>query len=333
MKLLIIGGTRFVGRHLVEIGRARGHELTLFNRGKSNPALFAEVEEIYGDRDGGLGGLSGRTWDAVIDTCGYFPRLVRASAQFLADKVGHYTFISSISVYADFSRTGLDENCAVGLLDDPTVETITGESYGPLKALCEQAVSEVLPGRDLNIRPGLIVGPYDNSDRFSYWPYRVAAGGDILAPDLPSRLTQFIDSRDMVSWILDLIERGQTGVYNATGPDYPLTIGQLLATCQAVSQRESTFTWLPDAFLLKNEVGPYVELPLWVPAEGNDGFDTVHVGKAIAAGLTFRPLQETVADTLAWLGTRPENYQGRAGLKAEREVELLRAWHSQNKPV
>lgn len=331
MKFLIIGGTRFVGRHLVEIGRARGHEFTLFNRGRSNPGLFTGmVEEIHGDRDGELAKLSGRTWDAVIDTCGYFPRLVRASAQFLADKVGHYTFISSISVYADFSQAGIDENSPVGTLADPTVETITGESYGPLKALCEQAVSELLPGRDLNLRPGLIVGPYDNSDRFSYWPHRVAAGGEILAPDQPNRLTQFIDCRDMVSWILDLIEAGQTGVYNATGPDYPLTIGQLLATCQTVSQSNATLTWLPDAFLQKKEVGPYVELPLWVPAEGNNGFDTVNVNKAIAAGLAFRPLLESVADTLAWLATRPESYQWRAGLKAAREAELLHAWHNEN---
>ena len=185
MNLLILGGTVFLGRHLVEAALARGHAVTLFNRGQHNPDLFPEVERLRGDRDGDLQALEGRRWDAVVDTCGYVPRVVRASAEMLAPNVDHYTFISSISVYADTSKPGIDEQAPVGTLDDPTTEEVTGESYGPLKALCEQAAEAAMPGRVLNIRPGLIVGPHDPTDRFTYWVRRVAEGGEVLAPGNP----------------------------------------------------------------------------------------------------------------------------------------------------
>src|SRR5262245_38592594 len=193
MKLLILGGTVFLGRYLVETALAHGHEVTLFNRGQHNPDLYPDVEKLHGDRDGGLDILRGRRWDAVIDTCGYVPRVVRASAELLAGAVDHYTFISSISAYPSFKAIGNDERPPVGTLADPTVEEVTGESYGPLKALCEQAVEQALPGRTLNIRPGLIVGPYDPSDRFTYWPHRVAQGGEVLAPGRPERHVQVVD--------------------------------------------------------------------------------------------------------------------------------------------
>ena len=197
MKLLILGGTVFLGRHLVEAAQARGHQLTLFNRGQHNPELFAGVEKLRGDRSGDLSALRGRRWDAVIDTCGYIPRIVRASAELLADAVDHYTFVSSLSVYADTSRPGIDESAPVGQLADETVEDITGETYGPLKALCEQAAGRALPGRVLTVRPGLIVGPHDPTDRFTYWPVRVARGGALLAPGRPERRVAFVDVRDL----------------------------------------------------------------------------------------------------------------------------------------
>lgn len=328
MKLLIIGGTRFVGRALVDSALARGHEVTLFNRGQSNPGLYPQVETIMGDRAGDLSALSGRQWDAVIDTCGYVPRIVRHMAKTLSGNVGHYTFISTISVYNDFMQAGIDETYPVGTLEDETVEEVTGETYGPLKALCERAVEEEFPGRVLNIRPGLIVGPYDGSDRFNYWPYRVSRGGEVLAPGNPNAPVQIIDVRDLGDWTLDMAERQATGVYNATGPEQPLTICRVLESCREVTNSDATFTWVSDEFLVEQGVGAYVEMPLWVP-EGEDtvGFDRVDVSKAVAAGLSFRPLEITIADTLAWLETRPADHNWRAGLRPEREAELLRLWH------
>ncbi|HZO86929.1 MAG TPA: NAD-dependent epimerase/dehydratase family protein [Chthonomonadaceae bacterium] len=324
MNLLILGGTVFVGRHLVEAALARGHTVTLFNRSQHNPELFPEVEKLRGDRDGDLGALQGRHWDAVLDTCGYVPRIVRASAELLADAVPHYTFISSISVYKDLSIPGMDENAPVGTLEDETTEEITAETYGPLKVLCEQAAEEAMPGRVLTIRPGLIVGPHDPTDRFTYWPHRVAQGGEVLAPGRPEQTVQFIDARDLAEWNIRLIEAGQTGVYNATGPDYPLTMGRLLDECKAVGGSDARFTWASQEFLQQEGVQPWTELPLWVPEEPDmAGFNAVNCDKAIAAGLTFRPLSDTIRDTLAWDATRPADREWRAGLKPERERELL----------
>jgi 2'-hydroxyisoflavone reductase len=337
MNLLILGGTIFLGRYLVEAALARGHQVTLFNRGQHSPELFPAIEKLRGDRDGGLGVLRGRRWDAVIDTSGYLPRVVRASAELLADAVEHYTFISSISVYPHFRSLELDESAPVGTLDDPTVEEITGESYGPLKALCEQAAEQALPGRTLVVRPGLIVGPYDYSDRFTYWVRRVAQAGEVLAPVHPDWHTQIIDVRDLADWTLRMAEQQQTGIYNATGPEYTLTIGALLDTCRAVSGSDARFTWVSEAFLAEHAVTPWIELPLWIPQSDPDmlGFSDVSCAKAIAAGLVFRDLATTVRDTQVWDAARPGSaepptpaLQPRAGLAPEREAELLRAWHS-----
>lgn len=323
MELLILGGTIFLGRHLVETAQQRGHEITLFNRGQHNADLFPNVEQLRGDRNGDLSALQGRRWDAVIDTCGYVPQIVRRSAELLADSVEHYTFVSSLSVYADFSQPGIDENAPVGKLDDPSVEQITGESYGPLKALCEDASESAMPGRVFNVRPGLIVGPYDPTDRFTYWPVRVADGGDILAPSRPDYPTEIIDVRDLAEWIVHMAERRETGVYNATG--HALTLGSILETSCQISGSDARIHWVDEAFLLERGVQPWQEMPLWV---GDDpsmaGFAYFNVDKAIADGLTFRPLDVTVRDTLDWAATRPADHRWRAGISRQREAELLR---------
>jgi 2'-hydroxyisoflavone reductase len=325
MKILILGGTRFLGRTLVEEGRAAGHEITLFNRGQSNPDLFPDVEQIHGDRDGGLDALAGRRWEAAIDTCGYVPRVVRASAEFLAGAVEHYTFISSASVYAEPLLPGTDENRPVATMSDETVEEITGETYGPLKALCEAAAAEAVGGRALNVRAGLIVGPHDQSDRFTYWPARIARGGEVLAPASPNYAVQFIDVRDLARWILAATEARLTGPFNVTGPAQPLPLGQLFNTCRAVAGSDARFTWVDEAFLTAHEIAPYMELPLWVPVEFG-GFNAFNIDKALAAGLAFRPVEDTVRDTLAWADGRPPDYVWRGGLAAEKEAMLLDEW-------
>jgi 2'-hydroxyisoflavone reductase len=259
MKILIIGGTVFLGRHLAQAALARGHEVTLFNRGQHNPELFPEVEKLRGNRDGEMDALKGRQWDAVIDTCGYFPRVVRQSAGLLADSVGHYTFISSISAYANFSQPGLDENSPLGRMDLEEAEAadkITNENYGPLKVLCEQEVEKALPGRTLIIRPGLIVGPFDPSDRFTYWPVRVSKGGEMLVPGTPKLRLEIIDVRDLAEWNIRLIEENKTGAYNATGPDYPLTMQTLLDGCKADSQSDASPVYVTEEFLKEQEIEP-----------------------------------------------------------------------------
>jgi 2'-hydroxyisoflavone reductase len=322
MKLLILGGTVFLGRHLVEAAQARGHEITLFNRGQHNPDLFPNVEKLRGDRDNDLTALHGRRWDAVIDTCGYVPRIVRQSADLLADSVDHYTFVSSLSVYADFSQPGIDERAPVGRIDDPTIEQVTGETYGPLKALCEEAAEAAMPGRVFNVRPGLIVGPHDPTDRFTYWPVRVAEGGDVLAPARPDYPTEIVDVRDLAEWIIYMAEARKTGVYNATG--HTLTLGSILETSKAISGSDAQFHWVDEAFLLEKGVQPWQEMPLWVGDDPNmAGFAYFNVDKATADGLTFRPLDVTVRDTINWAATRPADHQWRAGISREREAKLL----------
>lgn len=329
MNILILGGTVFVGRALVEVALKRGHYITLFNRGQSNSDLFPSVEHLKGDRDGNLTALQGRRWDAVIDTCGYVPRIVAQSVQLLADAVKHYTFISTISVYADTIQPNNDETYTLGTLVDETVEEITGETYGPLKVLCEKAVETGLANRNLIIRPGLIVGPYDPTDRFSYWPHRVAKGGEVLVPSPPTYQIQVIDVRDLAEWTITMIEKEEIGIYNTVGPATPLTMQTLLQTSQAVSHSDATFTWVDEAFLLAQEVAPWQDLPLWIPESDPNmaGFYTVKADKAIAMGLQHRPLAETVEATLAWLSTRPTDYAWRVGLSREREQAVLSAWH------
>ena len=319
MKLLLIGGTGFLGSHLVEAALQCGHELTLFNRGQSDPARFPDVEQLHGNRDGELSILQGRQWDAVIDTCGYVPRVVGALAQTVADMTEHYTFISSISVYADFSKVGMDEHAAVETLADEHGEEVTNETYGALKALSEQAAERAMPKRTLIVRPGLIVGPGDPTDRFTYWPYRVAQGGEMLAPGDPNQQTQFVDARDLAAWTIHMVEQGKIGIYNATGPEYILAMGRFLDECKTVTGSDTHFTWASDAFLTKHDV----DLPLYAPGE-YAGARAVNCNKAIHAGLTFRPVADTIRDTLAWKG---KNAELKVGLKPEQERELLQEWH------
>ncbi len=328
MKLLLLGGTVFLGRHIVEAALARGHEVTLFNRGQHNPDLFPEVEKLRGDRNGDLAALQGRQWDAAIDTSGFVPRIVRASAEALANAVKHYTFISSISVYADFTKPGIDENSPVAKLADESVEEVTGETYGGLKALCEQAAEEVLPGKVLIVRPGLIVGPDDQTDRFTYWPYRVAQGGEVLVPGRPAHQEQFIDVRDLAQWIVRMVEAGKTGVYNATGPDYVLSTQQLLEECKAATGSDAQFTWVYEAFLAP--ILEEVNLQPWVP-DAYVGMRAANCNKAFADGLTFRPLVDTVRDTLAWKAASSTPDTLRSGLKPAQEQQLLQDWGKREK--
>jgi 2'-hydroxyisoflavone reductase len=330
MRLLFLGGTVFLGRHLAELATSAGHSVTTFTRGEHPAPLPEGVEQLRGNRDSDLSALHGRQWDAVIDTSGYFPREIVASMAALAGAVGHYTFISSISAYADFAQIGLTEEAPLATLTDPTVEEVTGDTYGGLKALCERAVEAAMPGRALIIRPGLVVGPYDPTDRFTYWPHRIAGGGEVLAPGRPTRAVQFIDARDLAAWALRLAERQVTGVYHATGPAAPLPFGRLLEVCQEAGAADARPIWVEDAFLEQRGVEPWSELPLWIPESdaSHAGFEQVDCSRALGAGLTFRPLEQTVRDTLAWAAARPADRAWRAGLTREREAELLAAWHA-----
>lgn len=328
MNLLILGGTRFVGRHLAESALRRGHTVTLFNRGQSNAALFPEAEHLKGDRDGNLSALDGRGWDAVIDTCGYVPRVVRASAEILARTTPFYAFISTISVYADPVLPDTDESAPLKTMADDTVEEITGETYGPLKVLCEQVVQSLYPDNALIIRPGLIIGPEDYTDRFTYWPVRVASGGDVLVPDALDSTIQVIDSRDLADFTITLVEARQTGIYNAVGPDYPLTWGKLLETCQQASGGKANIVAAPPEFLAEHDVHPWADLPLWLPADAQ-GISQISNARALQAGLTMRPLIDTVRDILAWHATRPAEYQLAAGMSLEKEKAVLAAWQQQ----
>lgn len=318
MKLLVLGGPRFLGRALADAALSRDHELTFFNRGRTNPDLYPEVERLVGDRDGDLSALGGRRWDAVVDTCGYVPRVVRRSAEALLDS-GLYCFVSSVSVYADFSVPATEESPVAELGDLPEDE-VTPESYGPLKALCEDAVRETFRDRALVVRPGLIVGPHDPTGRFTYWPHRVARGGEVLAPGPPYRPTQVIDVRDLAEWTVSLCERGVSGTYNATHPG--ASFSELLEACCAVSGSDARVTWVTDDFLLEQGVGEWMELPLWLADPTMAAADRVDVSRAVAAGLHFRPLADTVRATLEQAETTDA-----AGLAPEREAELLATWH------
>lgn len=343
MQLLILGGTRFLGRHLVAAALARDHDVTLFHRGNNPGAAHSHVETIYGDRHSNLAQLHGRRWDAVIDTCGYHPHAVRAAAVALAEVVPHYTFISSASVYADYSLASLDEMAPVATLTSEqwhearaidtsgNVSAATyGKLYGPLKVFCEQAAEEVLPGRVLIVRPGLLVGPEDYSDRFTYWVARVARGGEVLAPGRPHRVVQLIDTRDVAAWIIAMVEHQHTGLYNVTSWPPTLTMETLLTTCHIVSGNDARFTWVSEPFLHAEEVAHWTDMPLWIPEDTmphRQGLMAVNCQKAMAAGLRCRPLHETVRDTLQWYGAQKQHEPLTAGIAADREQDLLRRWH------
>ena len=325
--LLILGGTRFLGPEIVDAAKKSGWTITLFNRGKTNPGLFPDLEKLQGDRNGDLKSLEGRKWDAVVDTSGYYPREVRESATLLKDSK-QYVFISSISVFKDMSKPGTDETAPVATTPDETAEKVTNENYGALKALCEQAAETAMPGRVTNVRPGLIVGPNDGTDRFTYWPVRVSRGGEVLAPNTPADPVQFIDVRDLGDWIVRVIDTKTMGVFHATGN--PQKIGGLLDTCKAVTGSDARFTWVDAAFLKDQKVSEWGDMPTWLSPAGEDaGGNLVSNARAVAKGLTFRPLKVTVKDTLDWWKKEPAERQAKlkSGIKPEREAEVLKAWH------
>lgn len=334
LKILILGGTRFLGRVLAETAIDSGHEVTLFNRGKTDSELFPGVEKLIGDRDGNLEALKGRKWDAVIDTSGYLPWTVRDSVQLLADAADHYTFISSASVYNELEEPGIDEDHSVGTLTAERLEELKGmeaaeavkQQYGELKFLCEKEVERAFPERSLIVRPGLIVGPYDFTDRFSYWVNRIAKGGEVLAPGRRDKPIQFIDVRDLAEWILRMAESKANGTFNATGPENELTMQEFLDNCRETVGNKSELIWVDEKFLLGHEVNGWSDMPLWIPDGMNmNGFLAVDIQKARDAGLKFRPLEETIRDTLAWETDRVVA-ERKAGLDPEKEKMVLYDW-------
>jgi len=334
LKILILGGTRFIGIHMTQQAVARGHTVTLFNRGKTNAGRFSDLEQLIGDRDGQLDALKRRKWDAVIDNSGYVPRVVRLSAELLAPQVKHYVFVSTISVYPDFSvpRT---ESSPVGTLSDPTVEKVDSETYGPLKVLCEEAVEASFAGRATILRPGLIVGPEDSTDRFTYWPARAARGGEILTPGSATDGIQFIDARDLAAFTLDVIEQNTYGTFNALSPPGMFTMGDLMGSCVAAVNTLVKPTppprplWVPAEFLQQQKVVPWVDMPVWSPATGDEAaFAKTSSAAAVKAGLRITSMIRTVSDTLVWHQQRPEAERTKlkAGISPDREKEVLAAW-------
>jgi 2'-hydroxyisoflavone reductase len=340
--MLVLGGTRFLGPAIVDVARASGWEVTLFNRGKSDPEMYADLEQLRGDRDpkvdAGISALRGRRFAAVVDTSGYFPRHVGASAQLLADDIDQYVFISSVSAYAEHDTPGADETAPLAVLEDPAVETMGDqfENYGGLKVLCEQQVQAALPERATIVRPGFIVGPHDPSDRFTYWPVRRARGGTMLAPGAPDDPIQIIDVRDLGAWIVALCEAKTYGVFNAVGHEQPLSMGQVLEACAAGVEDPAQLRWVDGEFIksraeaaAESGEGPPLMPPIWIPATGESaGFHRRSNERALAAGLEFRPLPETVDDTRAWFLALPPERQSElhAGLSPEAEAALLTAF-------
>jgi 2'-hydroxyisoflavone reductase len=321
MRILVLGGTQFLGRHAVDVALERGHEITLFNRGQTRPELFPEVEKLRGDRDNDLGALEGRAFDAVVDTSGYVPRLVRQTLDALGE-VGHYTFVSTISVYADHS-TPPTESSPLAQLREPTEEW--REAYGELKALCENAVRERHPDAFV-VRPGLIVGPWDPTGRFTYWPVRLADGGRVLAPLPKDAAAQVIDVRDLAGWIVRAAEDGLAGTFNAV--DRPTTREALIETCRRVGGADAELVWVDGDFLAEHEVGEWMELPLWFHDPAYAGLLSVDPSAALAAGLETRPLEETVQDTLEWARSGEAPADPPAGLNREKEQAVLDEWLS-----
>jgi len=318
VKLLVLGGTKFLGRGVVDAALAEGHEVTLFNRGQTNPALYQEVETIHGDLTGDLGGLRGRSWDAVVDLDPtQLPRHTRRRAELLRDAVGRYIFVSTISVYSDPS-VPLDESSPVEEPPDPDPGEFVPEQYGALKTGSERVVQEAFGERAAIVRPGLIVGPHDPTDRFTYWPLRLAEGGDVLAPGDPARPVQLIDARDLGRWLVHVAQERVAGVFNATGPAERLTLGALLSRIGP----GATLVWVDDQPLLDAGVQPWMELPLWLPGDDYAGMLQADISRALGAGLTFRPVEETARDTLEW---SLEAGEQRPTLTREKERQLLGA--------
>jgi 2'-hydroxyisoflavone reductase len=342
LRILILGGTGFTGPFQVKYAISRGHKVTVFNRGKTHPGeLPKEAEQLIGDRNGKLDALKGRTWDVCIDIPTSLPVWVRDAAEILKGNVERYVFISTISVYSDTSKPGTDETAPIAKYTGADAMKETQQTlranlglYGPLKALSEAETEKWFPGKALIIRPGLIVGPGDESDRFTYWPVRVARGGEVLAPGNPSDPVQFIDARDLAEWTIRMAEQGTTGIFNATGPRTGLSIGDMLNGIKIATKSNAQFTWVDADFLAAQKIQPWSDMPVWVPAKGDEiGFAMISIKKALDKGLTFRSLGDTTLATLEWFRKQPAERQAklRSGITAEREAEALKAWHARQK--
>ena len=329
LDILILGGTGFIGPHMVREALRRGHSITLFNRGRTNNELFPDLETIKGDRDDGLDGLKGRRWDAVIDNSGYVPRHVADSARLLAPNCDRYLYISTVAVYADFSRP-IDEDSALAAIADDTIEEVTRETYGPLKALCEKRAAAEIEADDLTIlRPTYICGPGDHTDRLSYWPIRTRAGGDMLWPGSPQDTIQIVDVRDLATFTIDCLDHDISGTYNMVNPPRAYSMGDLLEDCRAVTATDVNAVWVPEEFLAANGLNPGAQLPIWNGSARSLGISTE---RALAKGMHHRPVRETARDILAWWDTLPEERRAniKAGPSIAQEAEVLEAWSNAN---
>ncbi|NIV17563.1 MAG: NAD-dependent epimerase/dehydratase family protein [Woeseiaceae bacterium] len=333
LDILVLGGTGFIGPHMVREALRKGHSVTLFNRGRTNNTLFPDLETIKGDRDGGLDGLEGRKWDVVIDNSGYVPRHVKDSARLLSDNTSYYLYISTVAVYKDFKQAN-HEDSPLATIEDETVEEVTGETYGPLKALCEQkARQEIGDDRYCVLRPTYIAGPGDHTDRFSYWVIRAAKGGAMLWPGSPNHVVQVVDVRDLANFTIRCVEQLITGVYNMVNPEGAYNMGMLLADAQAVTATEVDPVWVDEAFIEEHTVRANGGLPVWHPQTGPDAANFGTSGaRARAAGMHSRPERETARDLWRWWNTLPaeRTAKPRAGLTAEREAELISLWREKN---
>ncbi|HSQ24134.1 MAG TPA: NAD-dependent epimerase/dehydratase family protein [Pyrinomonadaceae bacterium] len=341
LRILILGGTGFTGPFQVRYALGRGHKVTVFNRGRTHPGeLPKEAEQLLGDRNGQLDALKGRTWDVVIDNPATLPVWVRDAAQILKGNAERYVFISSISAYADTSRQGMDETAPLAKYTgadamketNATMRANNFALFGPLKAQSEAEAEKWFPGKTLVIRPGYIVGPGDESDRFTYWPVRVERGGEVLAPGNPSDPIQIIDARDLAEWTIRMVEQGTVGSFNAVGPKSRLTMGRMLSDMKKTTNSDARFTWVDDEFLKAQKI--IDDIPIWTSTKGPEiGYSTVNISKALSQGLTFRSLSETTKATLEWFRkqTPERQMKMRAGIKAQREAEVLAAWHASGK--
>jgi 2'-hydroxyisoflavone reductase len=341
LRILILGGTGFTGPFQVKYALSRGHQVTVFNRGRTHPGeLPKQAEQLIGDRNGKLEALKGRTWDVVIDNPTTLPVWVRDAAQILKGNVDRYVFISTISVYADTSRLGMDETAPLAKYNgaDPMKETNATMRannfalYGPLKAVSEAEAEKWFQEKTLIIRPGYIVGPGDESDRFTYWPVRVERGGEVLAPGTPADPIQIIDARDLAEWTIRMVEQGTTGSFNAVGPKSKLTMGRMLDDIKRATNSDARFTWVEDKFLTSEKI--IDDMPIWTSPHGPEiGYSTMNINKALSKGLTFRSLPDTAKATLDWFRKQPTDRQAkmRAGVSSAREAEVLAAWHASRK--
>ena len=331
LRILVLGGTGFIGPHMVRYALQRGHTVTIFNRGRTNTHLFPNVERLTGDRENDLESLEGRTWDAAIDNSATVPWWVRDTAQLLKGSVDRYLFTSTRSTYSDFSQVGMTEDSPQYDPEESAIDERRSQGYGRNKVLCEREARRAFGDRSLVVRPGLIVGPGDPTDRFSYWPIRVDKGGEMLCPGDPDNPVMFIDVRDLAEWYIHMLENGTVGTYNGLGPEAPLSFAEMIYGCRAVTSANVSFTWVDTDFLLDRGLRPYSDFPCWMPARGDRaGFQRFDLTRPLAAGLTYRPLAVTARDTLNWHKTLPAERQARLnrGITAEKEAELLAEWHS-----